>query len=245
MNDKKTVLVTGASRGIGREIARVFSLNGYNVIINYYKSKDLAESLKSEIKTSGGEAEIFCCDVADENAVKQMTAFALKRFGGIDVLVNNAGIALCGLITDVGGEEWKRLIDVNVTGVFNTVKAVLPDMISKRKGNIINVSSVWGITGASCEAAYSASKAAVIGFTKALSREVGLSGIRVNCIAPGVVDTDMNAALTAADIAALKEKTPLNRIGSPRNIADAALFLASDGASFITGQVIAVDGGFI
>ncbi|MDR3293509.1 MAG: SDR family oxidoreductase [Clostridiales bacterium] len=240
---KKTVLITGASRGIGAELARVFAQGGYNVVINYFKNKELAEALLRKITEGGGTAEIFPCDIADSQAVNEMVGFTLKRFGRLDVLINNAGISSSGLITDMSDAEWKRLIDVNLSGVFYGTRAVLPRMISEKSGVIINISSIWGIAGASCEVAYSAAKAAVIGFTKALAKEVGLSGVRVNCIAPGVIETDMLNGFTPTDLNALKEQTALDRLGTPADIAQTALFLASDGASYITGQIIAVDGG--
>ncbi|MDR1940508.1 MAG: SDR family oxidoreductase [Clostridiales bacterium] len=242
---KKTALITGASRGIGAGIARLFAKEGYRVVINYYKSGDAAEAVKREIISEGGEADVFCCDVADCSGVEQMVGFAKRRFGAVDVLVNNAGVALFGLVTDTTEEERRRVTDVNLHGVFNTSKAVLPDMVSRKSGVIINISSIFGLSGASCETVYSATKGAVISFSKALSREVGPSGIRVNCIAPGVISTDMNKSLTPADLAELKERTSLNAVGEPCDIAAAALFLAGDGAKYITGQVITVDGGII
>ncbi|MDR1906095.1 MAG: SDR family oxidoreductase [Clostridiales bacterium] len=242
---KKTVLITGASRGIGASTAEAFAADGYSVIINYNKSKEKAEAVKAKILSGGGSAEIFKCDVSDEKRVREMTAFAMECYGSVDVLVNNAGIAHYGLFTDLKSAEWKRLCDVNITGALNASKAALEYMIPKKSGNIINISSVWGVSGASCEVAYSTVKAAVIGFTKALSKELGLSGIRVNCIAPGVIDTDMNKNLTEDEISFLKSRTSLNAVGIPSDIAKTALFLASEDARYITGQVITVDGGFI
>lgn len=236
---KKTVLVTGASRGIGAEIAREFADCGYNVIINYFKNREKAEALAKEI---GGLA--LCADVSDAAQVSHMIKNARKAFGKIDVLVNNSGIAIAQqLLSDTSEQDWNRLFDVNVKGVFNCTKAVLDDMVTNHSGSIINISSIWGTVGGSCEVAYSASKAAVIGFTKALAKELAPTGIRVNCIAPGVVDTDMNAHLSKADISELCAQTPLGCIGKPSDIAKAAIFFASDGASFITGQVLTVDGG--
>jgi 3-oxoacyl-[acyl-carrier protein] reductase len=243
MSQKRTVLITGASRGIGAAAAGAFAAEGYNVALNYLNSQKAAETIKSEIEAAGGCADIFRADVSDASAVQRMACSVIDRFGGVDILVNNAGIAWSGLLTDFTTAGWDRIFSVNVTGVFNCSKAVLPGMINRKSGKIINVSSIWGITGASCEVPYSASKAAVIGFTKALAKEVGPSNIQVNCVAPGVIGTDMNAALTEADILALKEETPLGRIGTAAEIAAVIVFLASSGADFITGQVISPNGG--
>ncbi len=239
----KTVIVTGASRGIGKAIATVFAQNGYNVVINYNKSEEQAKALESSL--SEYNVCIFKADVSDPDSAASLCDFALSRFGKIDVLVNNAGIAKQSLITDVSFEEWSRIFNVNVGSCFNCSKSVLPHMINRKSGLIINISSIWGICGASCEVAYSASKAAIIGFTKALAKEVGPSGITVNCIAPGVIDTEMNSNLSSDDLAALCDETPLCRIGSCDDIAQTALFLASQGASFITGQVISPNGGIV
>lgn len=235
----KTVLITGASRGIGAYAARAFAAEGYKVAVNYFKSENEAASLANEI---GGIA--VKADVSDPLQAEELVKKTLEKFGHIDVLVNNAAIALTQkVICDVGADEWDRLFAVNVRGVFNCTKAALDSMITRQNGKIINISSVWGITGGSCEVAYSASKAAVIGFTKALAKETAPSRITVNCIAPGVIKTDMNAHLSEQDYAALKEETPLGRIGTPQDIAGAMLFLASPAADFITGQVITADGG--
>lgn len=241
----KTVLVTGASRGIGRETALRFAQNGYNVIINYNQSEDSANSLLNEIKSQGGSAIAVKCDVANENEVAEMFSQIKATFCGVDVLVNNAGIAGQKLFTDITSDEWDRMFAVNVKGIFNCTKAVLPYMINKKDGRIINISSMWGVTGASCEVHYSASKAAVIGLTKALALEVGPSNITVNCIAPGLIDTEMNGKLNDATIKELVEATPLQRIGTPKDVAEAVLFLASSSASFITGQVLNASGGYV
>ena len=242
---KRRVLITGASRGIGAELARSFAARGFSVLINYNQSEKKAESLRKEITDKGGSAEIFGCDVSKPEQVKEMMGFAIELFGGLDVLINNAGISHYGLLTEVKDSEWRRLLDVNLGGVFFTTRAALPGMISAKSGCIVNISSVHGILGASCETAYSAVKAGIVGFTKALSREVGLSGIRVNCIAPGVINTDMNSAFSGAELEAMKERTSLNALGHPSDVASAALFLASDEARYITGQVLAVDGGWL
>ncbi|MDR2047464.1 MAG: 3-oxoacyl-ACP reductase FabG [Clostridiales bacterium] len=243
--EKKTVLITGASRGIGAAAAELFAANGYNAAINYYKSRAEAESLKEKILRRGGGAEIFRCDVSDARQAAEMTAAVKARYKTVDALINNAGIALYGLFTDLSGDDWERLSAVNISGALNVSKSVLPDMISRKSGCIINISSVLGLYGASCEVAYSAVKAALIGFTKALAKEVGPSGIRVNCVAPGVIMTDMNKNLTEEDMNALKAQTSLNAFGAPLDIAHAALFLASDTSKYITGQILSVDGGLV
>jgi len=236
---KKTVLVTGASRGIGAEIAREFAKAGYDVVVNYLNNIEKAESLAKEI---GGVA--VKADVSDFRQVESMIKEAEKLFGSVDVLVNNAGVALPQkLLADTTEAEWNRLFDVNVKGAFNCTKAATDGMVTNHSGCIINISSIWGVSGGSCEVAYSASKAALIGFTKALAKELGPAGIRVNCVAPGVVDTDMNAHLSEEDMASLKEETPLGITGTPSDIAKIVVFLASDNARFITGQVITADGG--
>ncbi len=238
-------LITGGSRGIGAACARLFARSGYTVAILCRSRTDLAEALVSELRAEGQDAICLQADVADRaqafNAVKEV----LRIYRRIDVLVNNAAIAQQKLFTDITEEDWDRMFAVNVKGAFNMSQAVLPGMISRKNGSILNISSMWGQVGASCEVHYSASKAAVIGLTQALAKEVGPSGVRVNCIAPGVIRTDMNAHLNEETMAALSEETPLMRIGEAEEIARAALYLCSEGASFITGQVLGVNGGFI
>ena len=241
----KTVLITGASRGIGRATAVAFAQNGYDVAVNYNKSSEAAEKLCSELEQCGVKAKSFQADVADRNAVNEMVQQIEADFGKITVLVNNAGIAEQALFSDISEEMWDRMFDVNVKGAYNCTQAVLSHMIHNKYGRIINVSSMWGISGASCEVHYSASKAALIGFTKALAKEVGLSGITVNCVAPGVIATEMNGHLSEEIMEELKNETPMGRIGAPEDVAEAILFLASDKSGFITGQVLSVDGGFI
>ncbi len=240
-----TVLITGASRGIGRAAALRFAAEGYNVGINYYRSREAACSLVREIAAMGGNAEALPADVSDPAQVKDMLLRVRSSLGRVNVLVNNAGTAFFGLLTETSDAEWARILNTNLSGAFYCARGVLPDMIDSQRGCIINVASMWGQTGASCEVAYSASKAALIGFTKALAKEVGPSGIRVNCVSPGVINTDMNASLSPADLAALKEDTPLCRIGVPADAAEAIFFLASDAATFITGQTLGVNGGFV
>lgn len=241
----KTVVITGASRGIGRAIAICFAKSGYDILINYNKNKEKAMALLDEIKGYGVKSLAFRADISNGDDVIRMHSFVKENFGMADVLINNAGIAEQALFTDISEEMWDRMFNINIKGAYLCTKAFLPDMINQKHGRVINISSMWGISGASCEVHYSASKAALIGFTKALAKEVGLSGITVNCIAPGVIDTDMNAMLDENAVAELKDCTPMNRIGTPYDIAETALFLASDKASFITGQIISVDGGFI
>lgn len=241
----RTVLITGASRGIGRATAVVFAKNGFNVAVNYCRSEDKAKDLIDELKGYGVNAAAYRADVSDKSAVTEMFRRAEAELDKISVLVNNAGIAEQALFSDITEEMWDRMFDANVKGAYNCAQAALPSMIHEKYGRIVNVSSMWGISGASCEVHYSASKAALIGFTKALAKEVGLSGITVNCIAPGVIETDMNAALSEEAMNVLKEDTPLNRIGAPKDAAEAIFFLSSDKAGFITGQVLSVDGGFI
>ena len=241
----KTVLITGASRGIGRAAAELFAERGYRVLLNYRRSKAAAEELERELAARGADVMAYGADVADRAQVEAMADACERRFGGVDVLVCNAGIARQGLFTDLTPEEWREMMGIHVDGAFHGCQAVLPGMIRKKEGSILLVSSIWGMTGASCEVAYSTAKAALIGMTKALAKEVGPSGIRVNCVAPGVVDTAMNAALDGETLASLREETPLGRLGTPREIAQAIVFLASPEASFITGQVLSPNGGFV
>lgn len=241
----KTVLVTGASRGIGRAVAAAFARNGYNVAVNYNHSEECARIICEELREFGVNSAAFQADVSNRSDVDRMVSEISNSLGNIGILVNNAGISEQALFSDISEEMWDRMFAVNVKGAYNCTQAVLPDMIHSKCGRIINISSMWGISGASCEVHYSASKAALIGFTKALAKEVGLSGITVNCVAPGVISTEMNSYLSKEDMETLREETPLNRIGTPGEVAEAVLFLASEKASFITGQTISVDGGFI
>ena len=242
---KPTVLVTGASRGIGLATARLFAANGHPTVLNYNCSREPAFQAASEINASGGMAIAVKADVSEPEEVAAMFEAANEQFGVVDILVNNAAIARQSLFTDVDYDEWRRTFSVNVDGMFLCCKAALPYMLRGHRGNIINISSMWGQVGASCEVLYSATKAAVIGLTKALAQEVGPSGIRVNCVAPGVIDTEMNSHLSPDDLRALADNTPLMRLGTPEEVAGAIYFLASDNASFITGQVICPNGGYI
>ena len=239
-----TVLITGASRGIGRACALAFAKAGYRVAVHYNHSAAQAEALVQQLRETGCDAACFRADIADSAQVNELVQQATAFLGHIDVLVCSAGIALQQLFTDTTDLQWRELMGADLDGVFYACRGVLLGMIARGSGRIITVSSVWGVQGASCEVAYSAAKAGVIGLTKALAKEVGPSGITVNCVAPGVIDTDMCACFDADTKAALAEETPLGRLGTPEDVAESILFLASPAAGFITGQVLGVDGGF-
>jgi len=242
---RKIALITGGSRGIGAACVRAFAENGYSVVFLYNRSEEKAQSFVRTLRAEGSDVAAYRCDLSDPARVRATLSDILRTYHHIDALVNCAGIAHIGLFTDMTEEEWDHLFAVNVRSAFSVTKAVLPGMISEQKGSIVNVSSMWGEVGASCEVAYSATKAALIGLTKALAKEVGPSGVRVNCVTPGVIDTDMNAQLTDDDRAALCDETPLGRIGDAAEVAKTILFLCSEGASFVTGQVVGVSGGLV
>lgn len=242
---KKNVLVTGASHGIGRATAALFAEKGYNVAINYNSSPEAAQSLVDELTAKGCNVIAVKANVAKRAEVEEMFTQISQTFGDVHILVNNAGIESQKLFTDVSEAEWDKIFDVNTKGVFNCTQMALKSMIREHYGKIINVSSILGIMGSSCEVPYSASKAAVIGFTKALAKEVGPSNINVNTVAPGVIDTKMNRRIEPAIIERLKQQTPLGTIGTCEDIAEAVLFLASEGAKFITGQVLSPNGGLV
>lgn len=242
---KKVALITGSSRGIGRAEAIKLAHDGYAVCINCVEREDKAQEAVEQLVSGGCEAMWYKADVADAAAVKQMVTEVEKTLGAVTLLVNNAGIAKQCLFQDMTENYWKRIFDVNLNGAFNTIQAVLPHMLHEHSGCIINTSSIWGQHGASCEVAYSATKHAIIGLTRSLAQELAPTNIRVNCVAPGVIDTDMVQVLGTETLDALAEDTPVGRLGRPEDIAAVVSFLASDAASFITGQVITSDGGFI
>jgi len=241
----KTVLITGASKGIGAATAILFARQGYNVVINYNNSYESASLLARSLSAHGYSVITQKANVANKLEVDLMVKETLYKFGSLDILVNNAGIAYQGLITETDEIDFDNIIDVNLKGVFNCCKAVTPSMVSRQSGKIINISSMWGQVGASCEVAYSAAKAGVIGLTKALAKELAPSGITVNCIAPGLIETNMNSNLSLEDITAFVEDIPLGRIGNADEIASTIEFLASEKADYITGQVLGVNGGYI
>lgn len=241
----KAALITGGSRGIGAACARLFAQQGYGVGIVCRKARDQAEALAEELAALGVPVKVYVCDVAQREQVQAMTAAFLRDFGRIDVLVCNAGIARQELFTDITEASWREVMGVDLDGVFYCAQAVLPDMLHRKAGKIITLSSMWGQVGASCEVAYSTAKAGVIGLTKALAKELGPSGITVNCVAPGVIDTEMNGNLSQDIKDELTEETPLERLGTPEDVAQAVWFLASSAGDFFTGQVLAPNGGLI
>ena len=242
---KRAALVTGASRGIGRAIAAELAREGWAVCINYLEHREAAEVLVRQLREAGHEAIAVGADVADRQAVDAMVCTAASELGPVGLLVNNAGISRQGLFQDTDDETWDRTLAVNLTGARNAAKAVLPHMLSEKRGCIVNISSIWGLRGASCEVAYACSKAAIIGLTRSLALELAPSGIRVNCVAPGCIETDMVRVLGEETRAMLVEETPLGRLGTPEDIAHAVAFFASERAAFLTGQVLTADGGFI
>lgn len=241
----KYALITGASGGIGTATARAFAQAGYGVALHGFRHPDRLHALAQELSQHNVPVLEVCADLSDPAQAKSMVDNVLEKFCQLDILICCSGLSHVGLISDIDQENWRRLFGVNVDGMHFCCQAVLPHMIHRKEGCIITVSSMWGQVGASCEVAYSATKGAVIAYTKALAQEVGPSNIRVNCIAPGVIATEMNAHLSSQDLAALADETPLGRIGTPQECAACALFLASDGASFVTGQVLAPNGGLV
>ena len=239
----KIALVTGASRGIGAAIAKALAAEGATVIINYNGSKDKAQAVADEIQAAGGNAEIYQCSVSDYNACGEMIQELIKKYKRIDILVNNAGITRDGLLMKMSEEDFDAVIDTNLKGAFNTIRHMSRYFLKQRSGKIINISSVSGILGNAGQANYSASKAGVIGLTKSVARELASRGINANAIAPGFIATDMTEAMPEEVKAKMTETIPLGRIGETKNIADMAVFLASDKSDYITGQVFAVDGG--
>lgn len=241
----KYALITGASGGIGAATARAFAQAGYGVAIHAHRSVDKLHALAQELSALSVPVLEVCADLSDPVQAKTMVDNVLEKFCQLDILVCCSGLSHVGLVTDIDPQQWKTLFGVNVDGMHYCCQAVLPHMVHRKEGCILTVSSMWGQVGASCEVAYSATKGAVITYTKALAQEVGPSNIRVNCIAPGVIATEMNAHLSPEDLEALADETPLGRIGTPEECAACALFLASEGASFVTGQVLAPNGGLV
>ena len=239
-SEMKTALVTGGSRGIGAAVARQLATDGYQVAINYRSSRDRAEELAQELRGIAVQA-----DISDSVQVRKMVDTVLEKFCQLDILVCNAGVAWQGLVQDMEDEAWRKVLGTDLDGVFFCCRAVLPHMIGRKSGKIVTVSSMWGQVGASCEVAYSAAKAGVIGLTRALAKEVGPSGITVNCVAPGTIDTEMNQNIGPEALAALAEETPLGRIGTAGDVASCVSFLCSPAADFVTGQVLSVNGGLV
>ena len=241
----KYALITGASGGIGAATARAFAQAGYGVALHGFRHPDRLHALAQELSQHNVPVLEVCADLSDPAQAKSMVDNVLEKFCQLDILVCCSGLSHVGLVTDIDPQQWKTLFGVNVDGMHYCCQAVLPHMVHRKEGCILTVSSMWGQVGASCEVAYSATKGAVIAYTKALAQEVGPSNIRVNCIAPGVIATEMNAHLSPEDLEALADETPLGRIGTPEECATCALFLASEGASFVTGQVLAPNGGLV
>ena len=239
---QKTAIVTGAARGIGKAIAKRLVEDGFFVAAVYNSSEKLAKKLESELYPN---VKAYKCDVSDSESVNAVVRAVLKDRKTVDVLVNNAGIAQQKLFTDITDEDWSRMIGVDLSGAFYFTRAVLPSMINEKSGIIINITSMWGETGGSCEVHYSAAKAGLIGMTKALAKETGLSGICVNAVSPGVIETDMMSNFSEADKEVLREEIPLSRLGSGEDVANTVAFLCSEKASYITGQVISVNGGIV
>ena len=239
-----TVLITGASRGIGAATARLFAEKGWNVAVNYNKSAQAAEDLVRELTGLGVRACAIQADVSDPEQAAELVEQTVRELGGLDALVCNAGIALPQqLITDTTDEQWRQIFAANVNGMFYTIRAADPHFVRRKAGRIVTLSSVWGMTGGSCEVAYSAAKGAVIAMTKALAKELGPSGITVNCVAPGVIATDMNKHLDGDSLEALRQEIPLERIGTPEDVARSIFFLANEESAYITGQVLQPNGG--
>lgn len=239
----KTALVTGGSRGIGKCIVENLARSGYNVVLNYNNSEEQATAIQNQLRNEGYNIEIIKADVSKREEVKKLVDFCIDKFKGIDILINNAGISQIKLFTDITDEDWENMIKVNLTSVFMVSQEVVKYMIKEQCGCIINISSMWGEVGASCETHYSAAKAGINGFTKAMAKEFGLSNIRVNAIAPGVIDTDMNNELSDETINDLKKEIPLNKIGKPEDVYKCVKWLIED--NFTTGQIISVNGGMV
>lgn len=241
----KTAVVTGGAGGIGAAICEALCRQGYSVIINFCHSKENAEKLAARLCECGYDAAVFGADVSRPDEADALIDFAFSYGGRLDLLVNNAGVSLRTLFDLTSDEQWRRITDINLTGVFNCSRAAVKHMLSAKNGRIINISSMWGQTGGACEVAYSASKAGVIGLTKALAKELAPSGITVNCICPGVIDTPMMSGFSDEDKSLIAEDIPVGKFGTPEDVANAVAFLASDSSSYITGQIIGVNGGSV
>ena len=239
---KKTVIVTGGSKGIGASIVKILAEEGFNVVLNYNKSEELAKKIQEECTEKGYSVEIYKADVAKREETKKLVEFAINKFGNIDVLVNNAGISQIKLFTDITDEDWNNMINTNLNSVFYMTQEVAKNMIHNKKGCIINISSIWGVTGASCEVHYSVAKAGVDAMTKSLAKELGPSGIRINSIAPGIIDTSMNRNLSKEELKQIEEEIPLERIGRTKDIAKCVKWLIED--EYTTGQIISINGGW-
>ncbi len=243
--ERKIALVTGASGGIGGACARLLAKQGYTVLAHACHGVQHVQALAQELCAQGLDVHAVSCDLADAHAAEEMCRGILNLYHHVDALVLCAGVSHTGLLSDMTDAEWHRVMDTNVSSAFYLCRALTPGMVSRRSGSIVTISSMWGRVGASCEVAYSASKAALIGFSRALAKELGPSGVRVNCIAPGVIDTRMMDEHSEETKQALADETPLGRLGTPEDVAQSCLFLVSDAASFVTGQVLGVDGGYI
>ncbi|GKX30434.1 3-ketoacyl-ACP reductase [Vallitalea longa] len=243
--NKKTVLVTGSSRGIGKSIALKYAKEGFNVVINCSSSFNELLETKDIIESYGVSCLPILADVSDKNSVKNMFEEIKVVFGNIDIVINNAGISIIKLFTDTTEDEWDKIINTNLKSLYNVCQESVPYMIKNQHGNIVNITSMWGITGSSCEVAYSASKGAVNAFTKALAKELAPSHIRVNAIACGLIDTHMNSCLSKEDLDTIIEEIPANRIGKPSEVANLCYYLSSKESSYLTGQIITLDGGLI
>lgn len=241
----KIAVVTGGAKGIGKAISKKLAINGFKVIVNYNSSKEKAKLLYEEMLNLGYEIDLMKADLSKCDEAKKLIDNVIQKYNSIDVLVNNAGISIDGLFTDVSDEDWDNVINTNLRSAFICSREAVKTMVWNKSGKIINISSMWGITGASCEVVYSISKAGIIGLTKSLAKEVGPSNIQVNAVAPGVIMTDMMKGYTKDDIADLKERTPLMKIGTTEDIANAVAFLVSKKADFITGEILNVNGGFM
>lgn len=239
---KKTAIVTGGSKGIGASIVKILAEEGFNVVLNYNKSEELAKKIQEECTQKGYSVEIYKADVTKREETKKLVEFAINKFENIDVLVNNAGISQIKLFTDITDEDWNNMINTNLNSVFYMTQEVAKNMIHNKKGCIINISSIWGVTGASCEVHYSVAKAGVDAMTKSLAKELGPSGIRINSIAPGIIDTSMNRNLSKEELKQIEEEIPLERIGRTKDIAKCVKWLIED--EYTTGQIISINGGW-